>query len=47
MVLSDGATVEFDKVLIATGVRARPWSNSAEAALDGVFTSEPATIHGG
>jgi len=38
VVLSDGDAVEFDKVLIATGVRARPWSNSSEAALDGVFT---------
>ncbi|RZL83349.1 MAG: NAD(P)/FAD-dependent oxidoreductase [Rhodococcus sp. (in: high G+C Gram-positive bacteria)] len=38
VMLGDGATVEFDKVLIATGVRARPWANSAEATLDGVFT---------
>ena len=28
---------EFDRLLIATGVRARPWPNEAEAALDGVF----------
>jgi NADPH-dependent 2,4-dienoyl-CoA reductase/sulfur reductase-like enzyme/ferredoxin len=35
--LGDGSTVEFDRLLIATGSRARPWPNSAEAALDGVF----------
>ena len=29
--------VAFDRLLIATGVRARPWPNAAEAALDGVF----------
>jgi NADPH-dependent 2,4-dienoyl-CoA reductase/sulfur reductase-like enzyme/ferredoxin len=35
--LSDGGTVEYDRLLIATGTRARPWPNQAEAALDGVF----------
>jgi 3-phenylpropionate/trans-cinnamate dioxygenase ferredoxin reductase subunit len=35
--LADGQTVPFDRLLIATGVRARPWPNQAEAALDGVF----------
>jgi NADPH-dependent 2,4-dienoyl-CoA reductase/sulfur reductase-like enzyme len=35
--LADGETVSFDRVLIATGVRARPWPNRAEAALDGLF----------
>jgi NADPH-dependent 2,4-dienoyl-CoA reductase/sulfur reductase-like enzyme len=35
--LGDGSTVEFDRLLIATGTRARPWPNPAEAALDGVF----------
>jgi NADPH-dependent 2,4-dienoyl-CoA reductase/sulfur reductase-like enzyme/ferredoxin len=35
--LADGQEVEFDRLLIATGVRARPWPNPAEAALDGVF----------
>jgi NADPH-dependent 2,4-dienoyl-CoA reductase/sulfur reductase-like enzyme/ferredoxin len=34
--LGDGSTVEFDRLLIATGSRARPWPNQAEAALDGV-----------
>jgi NADPH-dependent 2,4-dienoyl-CoA reductase/sulfur reductase-like enzyme/ferredoxin len=36
--LADGSTVEYDRLLIATGTRARPWHNEAEAALDGVFT---------
>ena len=35
--LADGSAVDFDRVLIATGTRARPWANRAEAALDGVF----------
>jgi NADPH-dependent 2,4-dienoyl-CoA reductase/sulfur reductase-like enzyme/ferredoxin len=35
--LADGDWVPFDKLLIATGVRARAWPNPAEAALDGVF----------
>jgi NADPH-dependent 2,4-dienoyl-CoA reductase/sulfur reductase-like enzyme len=34
--LADGEGVGFDRLLIATGVRARPWPNPAEAALDGV-----------
>ena len=37
VLLADGAEVGFDRLLIATGVRARPWPNPAEAALDGVF----------
>lgn len=36
--LADGTTVPYDRLLIATGVRARPWFNPAEAALEGVFT---------
>ena len=36
--LSDGQEIPFDRVLIATGVRARPWPNSSEAALDGVYS---------
>jgi NADPH-dependent 2,4-dienoyl-CoA reductase/sulfur reductase-like enzyme len=35
--LADGEEVGFDRLLIATGVRARPWPNATEAALDGVF----------
>jgi len=35
--LADGQEVGFDRLLIATGSRARPWPNEAEAALDGVF----------
>src|SRR5215469_8685874 len=35
--LADGQEVGFDRLLIATGTRARPWPNEAEAALDGVF----------
>jgi NADPH-dependent 2,4-dienoyl-CoA reductase/sulfur reductase-like enzyme len=36
--LADGAEVGFDRLLIATGTRARPWPNPAEAAFDGVVT---------
>ena len=35
--LAGGQEVGFDRLLIATGSRARPWPNEAEAALDGVF----------
>ncbi|MEE1808502.1 NAD(P)/FAD-dependent oxidoreductase [Streptomyces sp. BE133] len=35
--LADGNEVAFDRVLISTGVRARPWPVEAEASLDGVF----------
>jgi NADPH-dependent 2,4-dienoyl-CoA reductase/sulfur reductase-like enzyme len=38
VLLGDGESVAYDRLLIATGVRARPWFNPAEAALDGVFT---------
>ena len=34
--LADDREVPYDKVLIATGVRNRPWPNADEAALDGV-----------
>ena len=36
--LADGQDVAFDRLLITTGTRARPWPNTTEAALDGVFT---------
>jgi NADPH-dependent 2,4-dienoyl-CoA reductase/sulfur reductase-like enzyme len=36
--LANGDEVPYDRLLIATGVRARPWFNPVEAALDGVFT---------
>jgi NADPH-dependent 2,4-dienoyl-CoA reductase/sulfur reductase-like enzyme/ferredoxin len=35
--LGDGGTVDFDRLLIATGARARPWPHEAQAALDGVL----------
>ncbi|GAO08204.1 ferredoxin reductase [Streptomyces lydicamycinicus] len=38
VLLADGTEVPFDRLLIATGTRARPWPHPAEAALDGVFT---------
>lgn len=36
--LADGRHIPFDRLLIVTGTRARPWPNASEAALDGVFT---------
>ena len=36
--LGNGEEVEYDRLLIATGTRARPWPNPEEAALRGVFT---------
>jgi NADPH-dependent 2,4-dienoyl-CoA reductase/sulfur reductase-like enzyme len=36
--LADGDELPFDKLLIATGVRARPWPNPEQATLSGVFT---------
>ncbi|WP_433063273.1 FAD-dependent oxidoreductase [Dactylosporangium sp. CS-033363] len=35
--LADGRAVDYDRLLIATGARARPWPDAGEAALDGVF----------
>ncbi|GLW10220.1 hypothetical protein Misp01_53480 [Microtetraspora sp. NBRC 13810] len=37
VLLDDGRKVGFDRLLIATGARARPWPDAAQAALDGVF----------
>jgi NADPH-dependent 2,4-dienoyl-CoA reductase/sulfur reductase-like enzyme len=39
--LADGTSIPFDRLLIATGTRARPWHDAAEACLEGV-----ATLHG-
>jgi NADPH-dependent 2,4-dienoyl-CoA reductase/sulfur reductase-like enzyme len=36
--LADGSEVPGDRLLIATGVRARRWPNAQEAALEGVHT---------
>ena len=36
--LADGRRIDFDRLLIATGTRARPWPDPAQAALDGVLT---------
>lgn len=38
VLLADGESLPYDRVLIATGTRARPWPNPEEAALDGVVT---------
>ncbi|MYZ40869.1 FAD-dependent oxidoreductase, partial [Streptomyces sp. SID4917] len=38
VLLADGERLSFDRLLIATGTRARPWPNPEEAALDGVMT---------
>ncbi len=38
VLLADGEQLPFDRLLIATGTRARPWPKAEEAALDGVFT---------
>lgn len=35
--LETGEEVGFDRLLIATGARARPWPDPGEGALDGVF----------
>ncbi|MCJ2012945.1 NAD(P)/FAD-dependent oxidoreductase [Methylobacterium sp. J-076] len=36
--LSDGGSLPYDRLLIATGTRARPWIHADEAALRNVFT---------
>jgi NADPH-dependent 2,4-dienoyl-CoA reductase/sulfur reductase-like enzyme len=38
VLLANGDKVPYDRMLIATGTRARPWFNPAEAALEGLFT---------
>ncbi|WP_407664645.1 NAD(P)/FAD-dependent oxidoreductase [Mycolicibacterium anyangense] len=36
--LANGEDIGYDRLLIATGTRARPWPNPQEGALQGVFT---------
>lgn len=36
--LSGGETISYDRLLIATGTRARPWIHAEEASLENVFT---------
>jgi len=47
--LAKGDQIPYDRLLIATGTRARPWPNPVEAALDGVFTlrtrDDAASLH--
>jgi NADPH-dependent 2,4-dienoyl-CoA reductase/sulfur reductase-like enzyme len=38
VLLANGDRVPFDRLLIATGTRARPWFNPKEAELKGLFT---------
>ncbi|MFC7387935.1 NAD(P)/FAD-dependent oxidoreductase [Sphaerisporangium rhizosphaerae] len=38
VLLADGTSLPYDRLLIATGTRARPWPDPAQAALDGVLT---------
>jgi NADPH-dependent 2,4-dienoyl-CoA reductase/sulfur reductase-like enzyme len=38
VLLADGREAPFDRLLITTGTRARPWPNEEEGALEGVFT---------
>ena len=38
LLLADEREIPFDRLLIATGLRARPWPKQEQAALDGVCT---------
>ena len=38
LTLSDGKGISFDRLLIATGTRARPWADASERALRSVLT---------
>ncbi|WP_346095841.1 NAD(P)/FAD-dependent oxidoreductase [Streptomyces olivaceiscleroticus] len=37
VLLADGESLPYDRLLIATGTRARPWPHPEQAALDGVL----------
>jgi NADPH-dependent 2,4-dienoyl-CoA reductase/sulfur reductase-like enzyme len=41
--LASGEKVPYDRLLIATGTRAREWPNAKEAALEGVYTIRTST----
>jgi NADPH-dependent 2,4-dienoyl-CoA reductase/sulfur reductase-like enzyme len=41
--LADGRAVDYDRLVIATGVRNRPWPVAEEAALDGVVSVRTST----
>src|SRR6516165_910768 len=45
--LANGEQVPYDRLLIATGTRAREWPNAREAALEGVFTIRTSTDSAG
>ena len=36
--LANGGALDYDRLLITTGTRARPWPNPGEASIDGVLT---------
>ncbi len=38
VLLANGEKVDYDRLLITTGTRARPWFNPEEAGLQGLFT---------
>jgi 3-phenylpropionate/trans-cinnamate dioxygenase ferredoxin reductase component len=47
VVLADGTRLPYDRVLIATGVRNRPWPHAGQAALDrvrGIRTREDSRV---
>jgi len=41
--LANGEQLPYDRLLIATGTRAREWPNAKEAALEGVYTIRTST----
>ncbi|MEV7320571.1 FAD-dependent oxidoreductase [Streptomyces sp. NPDC093970] len=47
VVLENGEPIPYDRLLIATGTRARPWPDPDEGALDGVFTLRTSEDAGG